>query len=60
VSGIAWTRNKFGAWCPGCGEHIADGSEDHDFGCSVCGYPERDDLDDGDDDDLEAWLGDRP
>lgn len=35
----AWTRNQYGAFCPCCGEHIPDGSEDYDWGCGTCGYP---------------------
>jgi hypothetical protein len=36
----AWTRTEHGAFCPCCGEHIADGSEDYDWGCGCCGYPD--------------------
>jgi len=36
-----WMHNQFGAWCPSCGEPIAVGSEDYDWGCGCCGYPDE-------------------
>lgn len=40
----AWIWNQYGAFCPSCGEHIADGSEDYDWGCGCCGFPNPQDV----------------
>ena len=56
-----WIRTEYGAFCPSCGEHIADGSEDYDFGCGTCGFPNEQsvaDYRDGYDD--EYYPEDRP
>lgn len=37
----AWIETQFGAFCPVCEEHVPAGSEDYDFGCGHCGYPDE-------------------
>lgn len=52
---IAWIENQYGAFCPCCGDNIPSGSEDYDWGCGACGYPDPQAVADyeagGDDDD---------
>ncbi len=36
-----WTFTAYGAFCPSCDEHIGAGTEDFDWGCSCCGYPDK-------------------
>ncbi len=37
---IAWLENQYGAFCPVCQESIGAGTEDYDWGCGTCGYPD--------------------
>lgn len=38
---VNWINTAYGAFCPSCEEHIPAGSEDYDWGCSTCGYPDQ-------------------
>jgi hypothetical protein len=41
-----WVNTPYGALCPNCEEHIGDGTEDYDWGCGTCGYPNKRDMQD--------------